>query len=112
MTSNKVYSMFGLAQRAGKLVSGDDICEMTIKTNKCCLVIVSQDASDRTKKKFKDMCSHRNIKLLEYGEKERIGDHIGKESRSVIAIKDENFARKIEELIIEKMKQSGGEPIA
>lgn len=112
MAIDKIYSMFGLAQRAGKLVSGDETCEMTIKSNKCCLVIISQDASDRTKKKFKDMCSYREIKLLEYGEKERIGSHIGKESRSVIAIKDGNFARKIEELINEKIKQSGGEPIA
>lgn len=112
MIIDKIYSMFGLAQRAGKLVSGDDTCEMTIKTNKCCLVIVSQDASDGTKKKFKDMCNYRKIKLLEYGEKERIGSHIGKESRSVIAIKDDNFARKIEEMINEKTKQNGGEPIA
>ena len=53
--------MLGLAQRAGKLVSGDETCEITIKSNKCCLVIVSLDASEKTKKKFKDMCSNLHI---------------------------------------------------
>lgn len=99
--NEKVYSMIGLAQKAGKLVSGDEICEVTIKSKKCFLVIIAKDASDRTKKKYNDICQYRNIKVLEFGEKEKLGSQIGKGIRSVVALKDVNFANKIEELILE-----------
>ena len=97
--NDKVYSMLGLAQKAGELVSGDEICEMTIKSKKCFLVVIAKDASDRTKKKFVDMCNFRNIRFLEYGQKEQLGNCIGKGIRSVVTIKNVNFAKKIEELI-------------
>lgn len=107
--SSKIYSMLGLAQKAGKLVSGDEGCEITIKSKKCYLVIVAKDATERTKKKFKNICNFRKIKIIEFGEKERIGKHIGKGIRSIIALIDINFANKIELLIVDDTRQSGGE---
>ena len=44
----KIYSFLGLAQRAGKLVSGDDSTMLDIKKNKVNLVIVADDASNIT----------------------------------------------------------------
>lgn len=104
----KVYSMLGLAQKANKLVSGDEICEMTIKSKKSFLVIIAKDASEKTRKKFIDMSNFRNIKCLIFGEKEKIGNCIGKEIRSVVVIKDINFAKKVEELITATDEQNGG----
>lgn len=101
--------MLGLAQKARKLVSGEEVCEITIKSRKCILVIVAKDASERTKEKYKNMCNSKKIKILEYGNKERLGNHIGKGVRSIIAINDINFAKKIEELIIEETKIGGGD---
>lgn len=110
--NDKVYSMISLAQKAGELVSGDEVCEMTIKSKKCFLVIIAKNASDRTKKKFMDMCEFRNIKLMEYGQKEGLGNCIGKDIRSVVAIKNANFAKKIEELILKSNELYGGGVIA
>lgn len=49
---NKVFSMIGLATRAGKTVAGEFSVEKAVKQKKAWLVIVSEEASDNTKKLF------------------------------------------------------------
>ena len=47
---NKVFSMIGLATRAGKTVAGEFSVEKAVKDNKAKVVIVSTESSDNTKK--------------------------------------------------------------
>lgn len=89
---DNIYSFIGLMQKAGKLSSGDDSVEIEIKKKKAMLVIIAEDASENTKKKFINMCEYRKIPYVIFGEKDNLGFAIGKSSRSVIAIKDKNFA--------------------
>ena len=49
---NKILSMVGMAMKAGKVVSGEFSTEKAVKTGKAFLVIVSEAASDNTKKCF------------------------------------------------------------
>ncbi|MBC6002438.1 MAG: ribosomal L7Ae/L30e/S12e/Gadd45 family protein [Paeniclostridium sordellii] len=95
----KIYSFLGLAQRAGKLVSGDDSTMLDIKKNRVKLVIVAEDASNNTKKLFKDKTSFRNIACVTYSTKLQLGLAIGKAPRAVMGIKDVSFADKVLELI-------------
>ena len=95
----RIYSFLGLAQRAGKLVSGDDSTMLDIKKNRVKLVIVAEDASNNTKKLFKDKTSFRNIACITYSTKLQLGLAIGKAPRAVMGIKDTNFANKILELM-------------
>ncbi len=95
----KIYSFLGLAQRAGKLVSGDDSTMLDIKRNRVKLVIVAEDASNNTKKLFKDKTSFRNIACVTYSTKLQLGLAIGKAPRAVMGIKDVSFADKVLELI-------------
>ena len=60
---DKIYSFLGLATRAGKIVSGDDSTLLELKRGNVKLVIVAEDASDNTKKLFKDKSSYRNTAL-------------------------------------------------
>lgn len=106
---SKVYSMLGLAAKAGKIISGSDACERAIKQSKVTLVIIAQDASDNTKKQFQDMCSYHETTFRYYGEKDSIGKFIGKDVRTVLVLKDENFARRILELIDGEQESNGGE---
>ena len=53
--SSKVLSLVGLATRAGKTVSGEFSTEKSVKTGKSFLVLVAEDASENTRKKFRDM---------------------------------------------------------
>ena len=62
----KLHSLLGLAMRAGKLVSGEDGTMLDLKKNKLNLVIVATDASNNTKKLFKDKSSFRKLIILNY----------------------------------------------
>ncbi len=99
---NKVYSMIGLAEKAGNVVSGEFSTEKAVKRGKACLVILASDASGNTRKHFSDMCAYRNIGLCVYGNKEELGHAIGKEMRANLAVTDKGFAdairKRIEEL--------------
>lgn len=96
---DKIYSFLGLATRAGKIVSGDDSTLLELKRGNVKLVIVAQDASDNTKKLFKDKSSYRNIPYVYFSSKLELGYSIGKAPRSVLGVKDINFANKILELM-------------
>ena len=85
--SKKVYSMLGLAMKAGKVVSGEFATDKSVKSNKAWLVIVSEDASDNTKKMFSNMCEFYEVPRYFFGTKEAM--------RSSLAITDENFAKSI-----------------
>lgn len=92
---DKVLSLLSLANKAGKVVSGEFMTENEIKSEKAELVILASDCSDNTKKKFKNMCDYRDIKLIEYSNKEELGRFIGKEFRACAAVLDHGFAASI-----------------
>lgn len=96
MKSNKVLSLLGLAMKAGKIKSGEFAVEKAVKTGLAYLVIVSESASNNTKKKFGNMCLYYEVPIYHYGSKEELGGCIGKEFRASLAVIDENFAKTIE----------------
>ncbi|GFI21281.1 putative ribosomal protein YlxQ [Lachnospiraceae bacterium] len=106
---NKVYSMLGLAMKAGKVVSGEFATDKSVKSGKAWLVIVSEDASDNTKKMFSNMCEFYKVPRYFYGTKEKLGHTIGKAMRSSLAITDENFAKSIMKHLEESVNREGEE---
>lgn len=97
--NKRIDGLIGISQKAGKVVSGEFSCETAIKSNEAYLVILAEDASKNTNKKFNDRCNYRHVPLLVYGNKESLGNAIGKVARASIAITDEKLAQKIAELI-------------
>ncbi|MCD8037998.1 MAG: ribosomal L7Ae/L30e/S12e/Gadd45 family protein [Lachnospiraceae bacterium] len=87
--------------KAGKVASGEFATEKSVKGGKAWLVLVSEDASDNTKKRFSDMCEFYGVPRYFGGTKEELGHTIGKAMRSSLAITDENFA----ELIVKSLEQ-------
>lgn len=92
MNNHKELSLLGLAAKAGKVVSGEFSTEKAVKSGKAFLVLTAEDASENTRKKFKDMCSYYKVPLYNIGTKEELGTAIGKEYRASLALTDENFA--------------------
>ena len=92
---NKFLSLLGLCQRAGKLVSGELPCEKALKSGKVKLLIITEDASENTKKNFINSALSKDVDVICSGTKESIGSAIGKELRSSVAITDEGFARQL-----------------
>ncbi len=58
-------------------------------------MIVADDASDNTKKKFRDMCEFYKVPIYFYADKDTLGHAMGKEFRASLAILDEGFAKGI-----------------
>jgi len=98
--NHKVLTLLGFAQKAGKVVSGETGCTAVIKQKKAFLVIVSEDASDNTKKQIKSLCQTNGIDCLEWGSKIDIGISIGKSPRSVIGVLEKRFADAIREILV------------
>lgn len=95
MKLSKALSMISLATKAGKTVSGEFATEKETKSGKAKLVIVAGDASDNTKKKFKNMCDFYEVPIYFYGDKDTLGHAMGKEFRASLAVTDDGFARGI-----------------
>ncbi len=91
--TDKIYGLLGLCQRAGKCKSGEFAVEKSIKSGKAFLVIIPEDASDNTKKKFRNMTTYRSVPYQELGTKETLGHQLGRSERSSISIEDQGFAQ-------------------
>lgn len=97
MQRDKILSMLGLAAKAGKIASGEFSVEKAVKSGSAFLVIVSEEASENTKKMFHNMCSFYQVPMYRYASKEALGNAIGKQFRASLAILDEGFAKSLEE---------------
>ena len=98
---DRVLSMIGIAAKAGKIASGEFSTEKAVKTGTAYLVITAEEASDNTKKKFKNMSDFYEVPYFEYQTKENLGRAIGKEFRASLAITDANLAKAIEKKLLE-----------
>ena len=58
-------------------------------------MIVAGDASENTKKKFRNMCEFYQVPIYFYKDKDTLGHAMGKESRASLAILDEGLAKGI-----------------
>jgi ribosomal protein L7Ae-like RNA K-turn-binding protein len=94
----KIISLLGLAQKAGKVISGELAAEKAIKSGKAKLVIIATDCSEATKKNYRDMTMYYNVELYEKFVKEELGQCIGKEYRAALIINDFGFSKAIKAL--------------
>ena len=96
MKSDKVLSYLGLAMRGRNLVSGEFQTEEAVKNGMARIVIVASDASENTKKLFRNKCSYYEVPVYCYGTKQTLGRAIGKDQRSSLAVTDAGLAQAIE----------------
>ena len=92
--SARLLSYLGFAKKAGKLVSGAGNTENALKNLKAKLVLVSDSASENTKKHFFDMATFRNVPMYIL-EGDNLGSAIGKEEHKTICITDSGFANAV-----------------
>lgn len=104
MQTNSIYSFISLIQKSGKLFSGDESVENSIKKGRCYLIIIAEDASENTKSKFINLSNENNIPFIIFGNKQILGERIGKLNRAVLAINDLNFAKGL----IKKIQNNNG----
>lgn len=89
---NNFYQLLGLASRARKCLTGEDVILNAIRNHRVSLVIVATDASSNTKKRYSDKCQFYNIPHVEIGDKEGLSQAIGQVNRVAVGISDQGFA--------------------
>ena len=92
---NKTMGLIGLATKAGKTAGGEFLTEREVKSGRAALVIVAEDASENTKKKFQNMCEYYKVPIRFYGDKDTLGQAMGKQFRASLAVLDEGLAKGI-----------------
>lgn len=95
----QIYGMLGLAARARKLRSGEFSTEKSVKEGRARLVIVAEDASENTKKLFRNICAYRELPMVIFGTKDSLGHAIGVAFRASISVEDEGFASQLIKLL-------------
>lgn len=95
-------SFLGLAQRAGKVISGEETVIRSIRDQKAKAVILSADASLRTTKTIENKCRYYQIPLLTVPDRAELGQAIGQPFRVIVAVVDSGFA----EVLIERLGSS------
>ena len=98
---DKVLSLLGLATRSRNVVSGGFATEEAVKNGKAYLVIIAENASDNTRKKYSNMCGFYEVPYEYYSVKEVLGHAIGKEERSCLAVTDAGFADSIQKHLVD-----------
>ena len=93
--AERIYTFLGFAQKAGKVASGENTVEAKIKEKSACLLIVAEDAPEHTKERMERLARNCHVDYLLFGEKNRLGQCIGKSSRNAVLVSDKNFAAQI-----------------
>lgn len=96
---DKVYGILGIAAKAGKVISGFDSIQEGISKKQVNLVIVAQDASEKTKKEIQFIGNKYEVPCVIFGNIQENSHAIGKNNRAIIGICDSGLANKFLELI-------------
>lgn len=82
----------GLAQKAGKCISGTDSVERVIQNGAAKLLLIDENISRRTRDDWLRRAERAGIETVELN---GLGSSIGRPGRMIAAITDERFARMI-----------------
>lgn len=92
MRQYKVLSLLGIAMKGRNLLSGEFQTLEAVKKGSAMLVIIAEDASDRTRKLFTDKCSFYKVPVICFGTMQELGQAIGKDLRSSLGVCDAGLA--------------------
>ena len=95
---DRLLSFLGIAQKAGKVVSGGEQCENAIRSGQAKLVVLALDAKKNTSEMIQNKCGYYGVALIRYGTKDALGRAIGKGERACAAVTDEGFGFNIKKL--------------
>ena len=99
---HKALSLLSIAAKGGRVVSGETATLQAVRRGKADLVILSQDASRNTEKKFLNLCKYHDVPVIVFGEKAALGRAIGKGERSSLAVLDPSLAAEVRRRIEEE----------
>lgn len=107
LLSNALLKWIGLCKAAGGVTSGFDSVLGEVRCGKSKLVMISSDASDRTRKQLKDKCEFHGVKCVECGfTSDEIGHAIGRGGAVAISFGGKGCFNKIRDYYAQKEKNN------
>lgn len=95
MSDRDIYNLLGLIQKAGRLLSGNEQIETGLKDGKGELLVMAEDAAERTTSLYRGLAERQKVPVVIFGKKEELGRAIGKGVRTAVLITDQGFSRTI-----------------
>ncbi|MEG0448243.1 MAG: YlxQ family RNA-binding protein [Lysinibacillus sp.] len=102
MKNQAIFNLLGIAARARKVTSGEELVISEVRNGNAKIVLLSNDASKNTSKKIQDKCTYYNVEYHVIGDRYELGHATGKAARVALAITDKGFASKLSSLLNEK----------
>ncbi|KRK77477.1 hypothetical protein FD30_GL001992 [Levilactobacillus namurensis DSM 19117] len=87
-----------MIRRAGKLVTGESFVLAAVRDGSAKLVLMANDTGASSQKQFRDKTASYQVPLYETFTKDQLSTAIGS-ARTVIAITDPGFVRKLQQLL-------------
>lgn len=97
----KIFNLLGLMQRAGKIITGEDLIIKNLKNSKIKLLVITEDCGLNTKKKLQDKANFYNVEHIIFSDIESISVAIGRDNRVALGITDAGFTKKFKQLLQE-----------
>lgn len=94
----QLLNLLGLAQRAGKLVSGEDLVIKSIQSNQAQLVFLAQDAGPNLRKTIEDKGRYYKKTVVDRFSTQELSLAIGRQ-RKVLSVVDSGFAKKMRSIM-------------
>lgn len=94
----KILNLLGLAQRAGKVISGEELVIKSVQNQEAKLVFLAQDAGPNLSKKISDKTTYYQIAVSKGFTSLELSTAIGK-PRKVLAITDAGFVKKMRSMM-------------
>ncbi|MGT2933905.1 YlxQ-related RNA-binding protein [Streptococcus catagoni] len=94
----KLSNLIGLAQRAGRVISGEELVIKAIQNQKAKLVFLANDAGPNVTKKVRDKSNSYNVEVSTVFNTLELSSALGK-PRKVLAIADAGFSKKMRTLM-------------
>ena len=98
MNKQQVANLLGLAQRAGRIISGEELVVKAIQEGKAKMVFLAGDAAPNLSKKIKDKSNYYQVEVVTVFSTLELSSAIGKE-RKVLAITDAGFTKKMRSIM-------------
>ena len=98
MNKQQVANLLGLAQRAGRIISGEELVVKAIQEGKAKLVFLAHDAAPNLSKKIKDKSHYYQVDVSTVFSTLELSSAIGK-ARKVLAITDASFTKKMRSIM-------------
>lgn len=98
VNKKKLSHSLGMAKKAGRLVTGEELVIKSIQAQRARLVFVADDAAPNLIKRITDKTNYYEIPMLDILSSAELSHAIGSD-RKVIAVQDKGFAKKMESLM-------------